>query len=483
MRDGRRIIVTVLGAPTEAARDAAATSLLDWAFTQPLSVDRRSVGAPWPSRRRAPAHARLRRRHRRSGRRCRGRGRPTRLARSRNLWVVTASAAGRPHALPVWGVWDDDEPGFAWSCAPRSRKAANIAANPQVCVTPSTTPSSACRSRAGPRGSTDGAAIGRRGSSATSTKYAPMRRTSPPTSCARTLVFELVPERAFGDHRAGGRVRNPGHPLALRRPAPDGTSVVRAERAPERRTGRYGYGRRMAPRPRARGRAGELPPGMREQLDLPARRDVVVRAAAVPDRASSSSTRGSPTWRSSAPRSTSRRRTAPAPASGRGRSARRPTSRARTTSTSAWRSSTGWRSSTSVTPTARTARPRSATPTSASASTPGRRARHRAGRPRRRPLDHVAGGHRRRRRPRLRQRRHRPLRRPRRHRRHHRRQPGQPRHADAPADRVRRGARHALRAGRPARLLAAAGHVRVDARAGHDVAHDAGDLGARASRP
>lgn len=35
MRDGRRIIVTVLGAPTEAARDAAATSLLDWAFTQP----------------------------------------------------------------------------------------------------------------------------------------------------------------------------------------------------------------------------------------------------------------------------------------------------------------------------------------------------------------------------------------------------------------------------------------------------------------
>jgi D-alanyl-D-alanine carboxypeptidase (penicillin-binding protein 5/6) len=35
LRDGRRIIVTVLGAPTEEARDAAATSLLDWAFTQP----------------------------------------------------------------------------------------------------------------------------------------------------------------------------------------------------------------------------------------------------------------------------------------------------------------------------------------------------------------------------------------------------------------------------------------------------------------
>ena len=34
-RAGRRIIVAVLGAPTEEARNAAATSLLDWAFTQP----------------------------------------------------------------------------------------------------------------------------------------------------------------------------------------------------------------------------------------------------------------------------------------------------------------------------------------------------------------------------------------------------------------------------------------------------------------
>ena len=57
-----------------------------------------------------------------------------RLERSRNLWVVTASASGRPHALPVWGVWDDAMPGFMWSCAPGSRKAANVAANPQVCV-------------------------------------------------------------------------------------------------------------------------------------------------------------------------------------------------------------------------------------------------------------------------------------------------------------------------------------------------------------
>ena len=57
-----------------------------------------------------------------------------RLAASRNFWVVTVSAAGRPHALPVWGVWDDAELRFAFSCAPRSRKAANLAINPQVVV-------------------------------------------------------------------------------------------------------------------------------------------------------------------------------------------------------------------------------------------------------------------------------------------------------------------------------------------------------------
>ena len=37
MREGRRMIAVVLGAPTEAARDAGATALLDWAFTQPYA--------------------------------------------------------------------------------------------------------------------------------------------------------------------------------------------------------------------------------------------------------------------------------------------------------------------------------------------------------------------------------------------------------------------------------------------------------------
>jgi D-alanyl-D-alanine carboxypeptidase (penicillin-binding protein 5/6) len=35
IRNGRRIVVAVLGAPTEEARDASATALLDWGFAQP----------------------------------------------------------------------------------------------------------------------------------------------------------------------------------------------------------------------------------------------------------------------------------------------------------------------------------------------------------------------------------------------------------------------------------------------------------------
>jgi hypothetical protein len=57
-----------------------------------------------------------------------------RLLASKNLWVVTASAAARPHAMPVWGVWLPEPSTALFSCAPSSRKAANLKANPQVTV-------------------------------------------------------------------------------------------------------------------------------------------------------------------------------------------------------------------------------------------------------------------------------------------------------------------------------------------------------------
>ncbi len=58
-----------------------------------------------------------------------------RLVRNRNYWLVTASAAARPHALPVWGIWLPETERFWCSCSPNSRKARNLAENPQCVVT------------------------------------------------------------------------------------------------------------------------------------------------------------------------------------------------------------------------------------------------------------------------------------------------------------------------------------------------------------
>ena len=58
-----------------------------------------------------------------------------RLVDNKNYWVVTASASGRPHAMPVWGVWLPVTERFWFSCSPNARKARNIAENPQCVVT------------------------------------------------------------------------------------------------------------------------------------------------------------------------------------------------------------------------------------------------------------------------------------------------------------------------------------------------------------
>jgi PPOX class probable F420-dependent enzyme len=55
-----------------------------------------------------------------------------RLVAARNYWVCTTRPDGRPHAMPVWGVWH--EGAFYFSSSPDSRKARNLAANPAVTV-------------------------------------------------------------------------------------------------------------------------------------------------------------------------------------------------------------------------------------------------------------------------------------------------------------------------------------------------------------
>jgi len=58
-----------------------------------------------------------------------------RLVASRNFWVVTASASGRPHSMPVWGVWVPETERFWFSSSPDARKVRNIRENPQCVVT------------------------------------------------------------------------------------------------------------------------------------------------------------------------------------------------------------------------------------------------------------------------------------------------------------------------------------------------------------
>lgn len=55
-----------------------------------------------------------------------------RLQRSRGYWISTSCPDGRPHAVPIWGLWLRDE--FAFSTGARSKKARNLAANPRVVI-------------------------------------------------------------------------------------------------------------------------------------------------------------------------------------------------------------------------------------------------------------------------------------------------------------------------------------------------------------
>jgi hypothetical protein len=55
-----------------------------------------------------------------------------RLERSRNYWICTTRPDGRPHAMPVWGIWLGGV--LYFSTARASRKALNLARKPSVSV-------------------------------------------------------------------------------------------------------------------------------------------------------------------------------------------------------------------------------------------------------------------------------------------------------------------------------------------------------------
>src|SRR3990172_9478444 len=55
-----------------------------------------------------------------------------RMAKPKNYWVATTRPDGRPHTVPVWGVWVDGTLHFGGG--PDTVWSRNLAANPNVAV-------------------------------------------------------------------------------------------------------------------------------------------------------------------------------------------------------------------------------------------------------------------------------------------------------------------------------------------------------------
>jgi PPOX class probable F420-dependent enzyme len=54
------------------------------------------------------------------------------LTAARNYWICTTRRDGRPHAMPVWGIWQEDAVWF--STDPTSAKGRNMARDPRIVV-------------------------------------------------------------------------------------------------------------------------------------------------------------------------------------------------------------------------------------------------------------------------------------------------------------------------------------------------------------
>ena len=118
-----------------------------------------------------------------------------RLVANRNFWVVTVSAGGRPHALPVWGVWDETEDRFAFSCSPRARKARNLADNPQAVIMTDDTVE--CLSVEGQARPVENDGRQAQWIERYLDKYRPIQPDISADFLRQHLMLEFVPERAF----------------------------------------------------------------------------------------------------------------------------------------------------------------------------------------------------------------------------------------------------------------------------------------------
>ena len=120
-----------------------------------------------------------------------------RLTRSRNYWLATAAADGRPHLLPVWGIWQSEPDRFVFSCGPGARKARNLRVNPRGVV--ATDDAVEVVSVEGTVGEIDlGGAEDLLELYGAKYETDPERRRELIDFLSGTAGFELRPERAFG---------------------------------------------------------------------------------------------------------------------------------------------------------------------------------------------------------------------------------------------------------------------------------------------
>jgi len=55
-----------------------------------------------------------------------------RMRQARNYWIATTRPDGRPHVMPVWGMWVEGR--FYFGTDSQSRKGRNLAENPAIAV-------------------------------------------------------------------------------------------------------------------------------------------------------------------------------------------------------------------------------------------------------------------------------------------------------------------------------------------------------------
>lgn len=112
-----------------------------------------------------------------------------RLEASQHYWLATTRPDGRPHVMPLWGIWTDES--LAFSTGRGSVKARNLRANPWCVVTTENAAEPVVVE--GVAMPVDDTRALRRLSQAYTAKYG-----TPPPDPAQSPLFVVSPTRAFG---------------------------------------------------------------------------------------------------------------------------------------------------------------------------------------------------------------------------------------------------------------------------------------------